>query len=192
MSWSTGSCGATILQAKRTAIRDAGMMVPGNGSQFAGSSKSPRNPLRLKSPLRSPAVGTGDGNIGINREARRDFQRTTELLVFGRGGPEIRDLLVRREVRATDYQTVASAIGFRNIINLLERNKAYRNRGAMCSQVRTKAKANQSETKGGHLCTRPEPPPWISASTSSTVKRLKSPGIECFRQDAATANSRAS
>src|SRR6476659_7186449 len=43
-----------------------------------------------------------------------------------------------------------------------------------------------------YLCTRPDPPPFNSAFTSSTVNRLKSPGIECFKQLAATANSRAS
>lgn len=43
-----------------------------------------------------------------------------------------------------------------------------------------------------YRCTRPEPPPLMSACTSSAEKRLKSPGMECFRQLAATANSRAS
>src|SRR5258708_39699912 len=43
-----------------------------------------------------------------------------------------------------------------------------------------------------HRCTRPDPPPCTNCSTSSRVQRLKSPGIECFRQDAATANSRTS
>ena len=43
-----------------------------------------------------------------------------------------------------------------------------------------------------HRCTRPDPPPLISAFTSSTVVRSKSPGTLCFRQLAATANSSAS
>ena len=45
---------------------------------------------------------------------------------------------------------------------------------------------------GHQRCTRPEPPPFSSDLTSSTVTRLKSPGIECFRQLDATANSSAS
>jgi L-ascorbate metabolism protein UlaG (beta-lactamase superfamily) len=40
--------------------------------------------------------------------------------------------------------------------------------------------------------TRPEPPPFKRASTSSTLERLKSPWTECFRQLAAAANSSAS
>ena len=40
-----------------------------------------------------------------------------------------------------------------------------------------------------YRCTRPEPPSFKSAFTSATFTRLKSPGIECFRQLAATANS---
>jgi hypothetical protein len=43
-----------------------------------------------------------------------------------------------------------------------------------------------------HRWTRPEASPFSSALTSSTLERVKSPGIECFRQLAATANSRAS
>ena len=39
---------------------------------------------------------------------------------------------------------------------------------------------------------RPEPEPFIRASTSLTLTRLKSPGIVCLRQEAATANSSAS
>ena len=42
-----------------------------------------------------------------------------------------------------------------------------------------------------HLWTRPLPPPSISASTSATPTRWKSPEIECFRQPAAVAKSRA-
>lgn len=42
-----------------------------------------------------------------------------------------------------------------------------------------------------YLSTLPEPPPPASFSTSSAETRLKSPGIVCFRQDAATANSSA-
>ena len=41
-----------------------------------------------------------------------------------------------------------------------------------------------------YLCTRPEPSPDISFSTSGTVTRLKSPRIVCFSALAATANSR--
>lgn len=37
--------------------------------------------------------------------------------------------------------------------------------------------------------TRPEISPHIILSTSATVTRLKSPSIECLRQEAATANS---
>ena len=40
--------------------------------------------------------------------------------------------------------------------------------------------------------TRPEPEPFIRASTSLTVTRLKSPEMVCLRQEAATANSSAS
>ena len=40
-------------------------------------------------------------------------------------------------------------------------------------------------------CTRPEPSPPASFSTSATVMRLKSPSIECLRAEAATANSMA-
>ena len=40
--------------------------------------------------------------------------------------------------------------------------------------------------------TRPEPLPPANFSTSSALTRLKSPGMVCFRQDAATANSKAS
>ncbi len=47
-------------------------------------------------------------------------------------------------------------------------------------------------TGAPYRCTRPDPPPFSSAFTSSTVNRLKSPGIECFKQLAATANSSAS
>ena len=43
-----------------------------------------------------------------------------------------------------------------------------------------------------YRCTRPEPSPFKNVFTSSTVNRLKSPGSECFRHDAATANSSAS
>ena len=43
-----------------------------------------------------------------------------------------------------------------------------------------------------HRWTRPEASPFSSAFTSSTLERVKSPGIECFRQLAATANSSAS
>ena len=42
---------------------------------------------------------------------------------------------------------------------------------------------------GSYLCTRPLPLPPASALTSSTVTWLKSPSIECLRQEAATANS---
>src|SRR5216684_8846560 len=34
-----------------------------------------------------------------------------------------------------------------------------------------------------YRCTLPEPPPRTNWSTSSLVKRLKSPGIECFSAD---------
>lgn len=44
---------------------------------------------------------------------------------------------------------------------------------------------------GRYRSTLPEPPPFISASTSWLEKRLKSPGTECFRHEAATANSSA-
>lgn len=40
-----------------------------------------------------------------------------------------------------------------------------------------------------YRCTRPEPSPPASFSTSETVTRLKSPSMECFRAEAATANS---
>lgn len=43
-----------------------------------------------------------------------------------------------------------------------------------------------------YLCTRPEPSPPAKASTSSRLTRLKSPSTVCLRQDAATANSKAS
>ena len=43
-----------------------------------------------------------------------------------------------------------------------------------------------------YLCTRPEPSPPISFSTSPTDTRLKSPEMECLRQLAATANASAS
>ena len=43
-----------------------------------------------------------------------------------------------------------------------------------------------------YLCTRPEPSPPASFSTSWTLTRLKSPSMECFSADAATANSMAS
>src|SRR5262249_19886729 len=43
-----------------------------------------------------------------------------------------------------------------------------------------------------HLCTLPDPSPARSASTSLVETRRKSPGIECFRQLAAVANSSAS
>ena len=42
-----------------------------------------------------------------------------------------------------------------------------------------------------YRCTRPEPSPPASFSTSETVTRLKSPSMECFRAEAATANSMA-
>ena len=42
-----------------------------------------------------------------------------------------------------------------------------------------------------YRCTRPEPSPPASFSTSATVTRLKSPSMECFRAEAATANSMA-
>ena len=42
-----------------------------------------------------------------------------------------------------------------------------------------------------YLSTLPDPSPFASFSTSETVTRLKSPKIECFRQEAATANSNA-
>ena len=44
---------------------------------------------------------------------------------------------------------------------------------------------------GSYLCTRPEPSPPASFSTSETLTRLKSPSTECLRADAATANSMA-
>lgn len=40
-----------------------------------------------------------------------------------------------------------------------------------------------------YLCTRPEPSPAASFSTSETETRLKPPSIECFSAEAATANS---
>src|ERR1035438_1028410 len=40
--------------------------------------------------------------------------------------------------------------------------------------------------------TRPDPPPFSNCCTSCTLKRLKSPGMEGFRQLAATANLSAS
>ena len=43
----------------------------------------------------------------------------------------------------------------------------------------------------GYLCTLPDPSPPASFSTSETLTRLKSPSMECFRADAATANSMA-
>ena len=43
-----------------------------------------------------------------------------------------------------------------------------------------------------YRCTRPVPSPPIRRTTSATPTRLKSPMMECFRQDAATANARAS
>ena len=43
-----------------------------------------------------------------------------------------------------------------------------------------------------YRCTLPEPSPFNKLRTSSTLKRLKSPGMECFKQEAATANSSAS
>src|SRR5262249_23718037 len=48
-----------------------------------------------------------------------------------------------------------------------------------------------SLTPTDYRCRRPEPPLFRSASTSSTDERLKSPGMECFRQLAASAKSRA-
>ena len=43
-----------------------------------------------------------------------------------------------------------------------------------------------------YLCTRPEPDPAINALTSDTLRSGRSPEIECFRQEQATANSSAS
>jgi hypothetical protein len=43
-----------------------------------------------------------------------------------------------------------------------------------------------------YRCTRPDPSPFNNVITSSTVNRLKSPGSECFRHEAAVANSSAS
>ena len=46
---------------------------------------------------------------------------------------------------------------------------------------------------GRYRCTRPDPPPLSNAfDLCHFENRLKSPGMECFRQDAATANSSAS
>ncbi len=42
-----------------------------------------------------------------------------------------------------------------------------------------------------YLCTLPEPSPFMRFSTSDTDTLLKSPLIECLRQLAATANSKA-
>ena len=42
-----------------------------------------------------------------------------------------------------------------------------------------------------YRCTRPDPSPPASFSTSATVTRLKSPSMECFNAEAATANSMA-
>src|SRR5512146_181493 len=46
-------------------------------------------------------------------------------------------------------------------------------------------------TLAAQRCTRPLASPPMSVSTSTTVTRLMSPSTECFRHDAAVANSRA-
>ncbi len=51
---------------------------------------------------------------------------------------------------------------------------------------------NFAGDRPSYLCTLPEPPLLINWFTSSAVNRLKSPGIECLRHEAATANSSAS
>ena len=40
-----------------------------------------------------------------------------------------------------------------------------------------------------YLCTRPDPSPPANFVTSSTETMFMSPSMECFKQDAATANS---
>ena len=63
---------------------------------------------------------------------------------------------------------------------------------ALAGGVRPSAESlTRRHTLGPHRCTRPLPPPPISASTSVTPTRWKSPGIECFRQPAAVPNSNA-
>ena len=63
---------------------------------------------------------------------------------------------------------------------------------AALAQAVTAAPArNRCTRPSSYRCTRPEPSPPASFVTSSTETMLKSPSTECFRQEAATANSMA-